>query len=230
MIAVDTLVPGITATHDVLGHRLSRAAAARPDIRHPRDQYPPIDTFLASASRHNAAVLAVVVPAVRKRLPDGEERAKDFIRESKQLEVELAEVKAKLYGSTYAIRHRWDDIWADVRRAFDRTWRLERELVEALAEHRQEGDPDWGERLYHAELHAPTRPHPYVPHGGLRGKVARTVALHIDHFWDTAEGRMIPEPVRPHDRTHEGLLAQYLLADPHLPEEMERRNRLDQPE
>jgi hypothetical protein len=98
---------------------------------------------------------------------------------------------------------------------------LERELVDAVAATRHDDDPDWGERLYHAELHAPTRPHPYVWHRGLRGRMARTVALRIDRFWDTAEGRMIPEPVKAHDRGHDGKVTQYLLADPHLEDEEE---------
>jgi hypothetical protein len=219
MTAVDTLVPGMNATHDVLRHRLSKAARARPDRPHPRDHYRAIDTFLASASRHNAALLEVLVPAVRERLPVGEARADEFVHQVKQLEVELAQVKAKLYGSTYAIRRGWRSIWKDVRREFDATWRLERALIKELARHRQDGDPDWGERIYHAELHAPTRPHPFVPHRGLRGWIARRVALRVDRFWDATEGRMIPEPVHPHDRDHDGRLTQYLLADPHVPEE-----------
>ena len=220
MTAVDTLVSGTNATHDVLRRRLSMAASASPDRRHPRDHYRAIDTFLASACRHQAAVLDVVVPAVRQLVPDGKERAHEFVHQDKELEVALAQVKAKLYGSSYAIRRSWPSIWDDVRREFGATWRLERELVEELDLHRQDGDPDWGERLCHAELHAPTRPHPFVPHSGLPGRIARTVALRVDRFWDAAEGRMIPEPVHhPRDRDHEGRLTQYLLADPHLREE-----------
>jgi hypothetical protein len=218
MTAMDTLVPGMSETHRVLDERLIRAAAARPDVRHVRDQYPAIDTFLASASRHYGAVLEVLVPAVRRRLPDGDERAREFVHQCKELEVALTQVKAKLYGSTYAIRRSWDSIWDDVRTEFDRTWVFERELVEDVAATRHDDDPDWGERLYHAQLHAPTRPHPYVWHRGLRGRMARTVALRIDRFWDTAEGRMIPEPVKAHDRDHDGKVTQYLLADPHIEE------------
>ncbi len=217
---MDTLVPGMYSAHDVLRHRLSQAAVASPDPRHPRDHYSAIDTFLASSSRHQGAVLEVVVPAVRRRVPDGKERAHEFLHQDKKLELALAQVKAKLYGSTYATRRSWPSIWDDVRREFEAIWRLERELSEQLELHRQDGDPDWGERVYHAELHAPTRPHPFVPHGGLPGRVARTLALRVDRFWDVTEGRMIPEPVHHlHDRDHDGRLTQYLLADPHLPEE-----------
>jgi hypothetical protein len=98
---------------------------------------------------------------------------------------------------------------------------MEQALVEDIAAARRADDPDYGEELYHAELHAPTRPHPYIPHQGTSGKVARAVALRIDRFWDAAEGRMIPEPLHHHDRSHDGKLTQYLLADPHLPEEAE---------
>jgi hypothetical protein len=216
---VDTLVPGSTATHDVLAKRLSHAAATRPDATHARDQFPASDTFLASASRHNAAVLAVIVPAVRSRVPDGDVRAREYIQQSKRLEVALAQVKAKLYGSSYAVRRSWESVWDDVRREFEATWRLEKAIVNELAEHRQPDDPDWGVELYHGELHAPTRPHPYVPHQGLRGKLAQKVALRVDRFWDATEGRMIPEPVHPHDRAHDGRFAQYFLADPHLPDD-----------
>lgn len=216
---MDTLVPGINATHDVLQDRLETAASTVPEPGDPRARYPVTDTFLASASRHQAAVLAALVPQVRKRLADGHERSRAFIRQSRRFEVSLAQVKAKLYGSTYAVRRSWDSIWSDVRREFDATWKLEQEMLTELAEHRQDGDPDFGELLYRAELRAPTRPHPYVPHQGIGGRVARSVALRIDRFWDTTEGRMLPEPVRHHDRGHDGKVAQYFLADPHLPED-----------
>ena len=40
----------------------------------------------------------------------------------------------------------------------------------------------------------------------------------VDSFWDTAEGRMAPEPNRP-QKKKPGLLGQYLLADPRFDEE-----------
>lgn len=221
MTAVDTLVPGMTATHDALAERLAAAATARPDLdpTHARDQYGPTDTFLASASRHNAAVHQVLIPAVRHRLPDGAVRARDYVHQSKRLEIALAQVKAKLYGSTYAVRRSWASVWDDVNRESEATWLMEKELSDSLAEQLGPDEPDLGERLYDAELHAPTRPHPYVPHQGVAGRMARRVALQVDRFWDTTEGRMIPEPVKHHDREHDGRFAQYFLADPHLPED-----------
>ena len=111
---MDTLVPGLRVTHQMLVERLDLASVARPttDPQHPRDQYPAIDTFLASASRHNAATLAVVVPAVRSHVADGAERAHDFVAQSRRFEVALSQVKAKLYGSSYAVRRPWESIWS----------------------------------------------------------------------------------------------------------------------
>lgn len=218
---MDTLVPGMNATHGVLADRLEIAAATRPDPRHARDQYPATDTFLASASRHLAAVNAVLVPAARRRLPDGQEKAREFIHQSKRFELALSQVKAKMYGSTYAIRRPWDSIWDDVRQEFEATRQMEHELAREIEDHPADSEEHLADRLYDAELHAPTRPHPYLPHQGIRGRVARKLALRVDRFWDSAEGRMVPEPIKHHDRSHDGRLTQYLLADPHLPDDEE---------
>ena len=55
-----------------------------------------------------------------------------------------------------------------------------------------------------------------MTHTGMAGTVARRVFAVADRFWDTAEGRVVPEPVRPPPRRHDSLLAQYLVADPLL--------------
>ena len=55
-----TLAHDLDSIHHDLGHRLSLASSARPDVRHPRDHYTAIDTFLAAASRHNAAMVDAI--------------------------------------------------------------------------------------------------------------------------------------------------------------------------
>lgn len=210
-----TLMHDLESIHRDLAHRLAQASSARPDARHPRDHYGAIDTFLAVASRHNAGMIDAIAPLVH-RLPDGHDLAVDFVHASRRYEETLAQVKAKLYGSTYAVRRSWPSIWVDVRREFDAVVTLERRLVEALRD--EPAEDDLATRLHHATLRSPTRPHPFIPHDGVVGHVARMVARRIDRFWDSAEGRMVPEPVRHHDRDHQGKITQYLLADPHLPE------------
>ena len=44
-------------------------------------------------------------------------------------------------------------------------------------------------------------------------------AVRVDRLWDTTKGRMIPGPVKPHDRSHDRRIAQYFLVDPHLPDD-----------
>ncbi len=216
-----TLVHDLDSIHHDLGRRLSRAAGARPDVSHPRDHYIAIDTFLAAASRHNAAMVDAIAPLVR-HLPDGHDLAHEFLAASRSYEESLAQVKAKLYGSTFAVTRPWPAIWEEVRHELDVVMDLERRLAEALLAEDPEDGEDLGTRLHDAELGAPTRPHPWIPHQGAVGHLARAVARRIDLFWDSAEGRMVPEPVRHHDREHQGPLTQYLLADPHLPEDEEQ--------
>lgn len=216
----DLLNRSITATHDALDNRLETALAQHPTLANPREHYPATDTFLASSSRHLAAVNDVLVPTVRHRLHDGSRLAHEFSRQCRHLEAALARIKAKLYGSAYAVSTPWTEVWSDVRREFDHTMSMEHDLVNSLAEQLDEQEiHDLVDRLYRAEQKAPTRPHPYVPHLGVPGRVARRVCRQVDRFWDTTEGRMIPEPIRVHDRDHQGRLTQYLLADPHLGED-----------
>lgn len=215
----DLLESNVTATHEVLGTRLSTAEFRRPDAFHPRDRYPSTDTFLSSTSRHVAATNEVLVAAVRRHLPDGADKARELTTRSRRLEKAMAQTKAKLYGGAQAIHRPWADIWSDLHRDFDAFTQLERDLVhELVATTATDFRAHLSDRIYRAELRAPTRPHPFVPHRGLLGRMARRVCLQVDHFWDAAEGRMIPEPVKPHDRSQDGLLMQYLLADPHMSE------------
>ena len=212
-----TLAHDLESIHHDLAHRLALAADARPDGRHPRDHYVAIDTFLAAASRHDAAMVGSIAPLVR-HLPGGERLGHDFLAASRSYEESLAQVKAKLYGSTFAVDRPWTEVWRDVRHDLEVVWALERQLAAVLLAAEPDDPRDLGTLLHRAELASPTRPHPWIPHQGTVGRLARAVARRVDRFWDAAEGRMVPEPVRHHDREHQGPLTQYLLADPHLDE------------
>lgn len=216
----DTLSTSIKVTHTILGARLDRAETSEPTRERPRNRFPATDTFLASASRHIGAINAALAPEVEKHLPDGTEAACELVRRSKRLEDAMFQAKSKLYGSTYAIRRPWASIWADVHERFEELMQLEEELVARLVDATEETfRAGLTDRIYRAELNAPTRPHPHLPHRGIRGRLARRVALGVDRFWDQAEGRMIPEPVQVHDHSHDGKLTQYLLAHVEVPEE-----------
>lgn len=234
---MDALLTDIRESHRLIEERLARARASRgsPDPGHPRDEYPDIDTFLATASRYYTALSQVLVPAARTRLPDGHVRAKAFLTQTRHLALALNQAKAKLYGSVYAVNRSWTAVWDDVERELVTIAPMELALAEDLDKHRQDGDPDWSTVLHRAEIKAPTRPHPHLPQQGIAGSVARMLSRRVDSFWDTAEGRMAPEPVVHHDRDAQGPLTQWLLADPHLdswagpPDRMHRRPEADAP-
>ena len=125
--------------------------------------------------------------------------------------------KAKLYGSSFAARVPWSVVWHQVEDEFAAFWELEESLANELAAASPDDTDRLAERLYRSEKRMPTRPHPHLPHLGISGRTTRAVARRVDGFWDTAEGRMTPEPVRP-PRDRSGLMARYLLADPHVEE------------
>jgi hypothetical protein len=185
----------------------------------PRKGYEEIDTFLAMASRHLGAVDAVLLPAVRRHAPEGQQLVHDYVHAEKELEIMLAHVKARAYGSSYEAGHSWPDVWADVDSTLDRHHAAEAALAIALTDVLDPAALDaTTEALLRAESTAPTRPHPYAPHTGVAGQVSRRVMHAVDAFWDATEGRMIPEKEH-RERGRPGRFTQYFLADPRFDEE-----------
>jgi hypothetical protein len=218
MIAESTLVRSTEQTHRSLAAGLETAAAMRQVPGEPRKGFETADTFLAATSRHLNAVESVLLPVAHKRLDDSSP-VHDFVTASKGLESALVDAKGREYGSAYAVTMRWPEVWDAVRSHLEDEHRAERTLAERLSEVLDDGEADdLAARLEHAEPGAPSRPHPHAPHLGARGRVARRVLHAVDAFWDTAEGRMVPEPERP-ARKKPGLLGQYLLADPRFDED-----------
>lgn len=217
--ASTALDKSLEARHERLRGLLERARSAPHNEIGSRDRVRETDAFLAAASRHVAALAAVLLPQVRKHLPDGRERSRELITTTRELEVAMNLVKARLYGATYAVHRSWPQVWDHVNEPFEATLAMERTLVDRLKEHlsEQEGE-ELADRLHEAAEHSPTRPHPFLPYQGPIASVARRLAAHIDAFWDTAEGRMFPEPPHPRHRTG-SKLEQYLLGDPQFDEE-----------
>jgi hypothetical protein len=208
----DSLAMTVEATHRSLEDRL--AAARAPDRNRPRDT---TDIFLAATSRHLAAVEAVLVPPVRKRVPDGVPLSEEYLGLARELEQTLTLVKARLYGEAHAIHLSWPLLWGAVERQVSEHNRLELRLVDALIRYDEPGDLDGlAQRVFDAETRGPTRPHPHLPHTGIGSLVARRLWAVADRFWDSAEGRVIPKPVHPVPHRHDSLLAQYLVGDPHF--------------
>ncbi|RYP87691.1 hypothetical protein EKO23_04640 [Nocardioides guangzhouensis] len=219
MSTVDVLRRSVEHTHENLAARLEGARTTAPAPGQPRKPYEDIDTFLAIASKHLGAVDAVLLPAVRRNVKEGGHLVHDYVHAEKELEIALAHVKARAYGSTYEAKHAWPEVWSDVGTSLAGHRGAELALAGALTDALAPAElDDVTERLQNAEAGAPTRPHPYAPHTGLAGSVSRRVMHAVDAFWDTAEGRMAPEPEPPRHKKP-GLLAQYLLADPRFDED-----------
>ena len=215
----NTLVVTVEATHQSLQQRLDEATRARRGAEHPRQARSRVNAFLAATSRHLAAVDEALVPEVARRMPEGRERVKDYLHEARLLEQALVRLKARLYGELHMAHVPWVQVWGDVRRALTGHNEKEVELVRDLT---ADLDPDGcqalADRVYRAELRAPTRAHPYLPHRGFFGHTARRVWAAADRFWDTAENREVPPPVRPQpkDHSHDSLLTQYLVGEPRM--------------
>ena len=216
---LDALHSHILFTHEHLGARLDRASAMLYTPDRPRKAAEHIDTLLADTAKHLAAVDAVLLPAVRRVHHDGSRVVHDYLHTARELELALAHVKAREYGSVYDVSRSWRAVWADVAAAMRRQQEAERGLADRLAAGL---DPmaltALADHLHAAAVSAPSRPHPYAPHTGVSGSVARRVLHLVDSFWDTTEGRMVPDPVRP-PHGPPGRLTQYLLADPRFDEE-----------
>jgi hypothetical protein len=205
--------------HDELAGRLAHARSiiARPEQT--RRGCAPIDQFNAGTSRHLHAVDEALLPAVSAHCEGGAQLVHDYLPAAKHLEVLLFHVKAHEYGSTWETSHEWPTLWGEVEEALATQEEKEEDLVEHLAE---EASDDVlllvAERITAAERKAPSRPHPYLPHTGLPGKVVRLVARPVDAVWDKVEGRSVGGP-KPPPHKKPGLLGQYLLGDPRFPEE-----------
>jgi hypothetical protein len=217
---VNRLVVTIEATHQSLQQRLdavTRSGSRR--LRRPREIYSRTDAFLAATSRHLAAVDEVLVPAAAHRLPDGPQRVRHYLQQARLLEQAMVRLKGRLYGEQHAAYQPWAEVWEEVREDLHRHNETERALVGDLAEVLDEADSDeLAEHVYRAEVKAPTRAHPYSPHTGLAGLVARRLWALADRFWDTAQARAVPPPVRPpsKEHSHDSLIAQYLVGEPLL--------------
>lgn len=221
MVAAHTLVESTEQTHRSLTASLDEVAAMRRVPGQPRKGFERADTFLSSASRHLNAVESVLLPVAQKRIDDDGELVHDYVRACKDLETALFTAKSREYGSAYAVTMRWEDVWSAIRERLELQHRLERELAERLSSELPDRDEsELVDRLHEVEPGAPSRPHPHAPHLGTKGRVARRLLHTVDSFWDTAEGRMVPEPEHA-PRKKPGLMAQYLLADPRFDEDEE---------
>ena len=218
-MSVNPLVVTIEATHESLAQRLAEARhVGQMTTTAHRERFVRTDAFMSGASRHLAAVEDVLLDAGHQD-PETREAADAYLHAARDLEHALALVKARLYGEVHAAHLTWPEVWDGVAHALERHNAQESALVQLVVRALDERESAaLAERVYRAELHAPTRAHPYIPHHGRVGHLARRLWALADRFWDTAEGRSVPRLVykKPREHGHDSLMGQYLLGEPHF--------------
>jgi hypothetical protein len=202
----------IIGPHDQIQDMMTAAKEGSPVFGDPRRLFALTDTFLATLSRHLAAVEDVVYPELRKRVPDGRPVAAEQIHLSRQMELVMRMIEGTFYGDAYAIAVPRVVLWDDIAAQFDEHDTAEKDVVRWLEEAiDQEQQEHLAAAFAKAVEHAPTRPHPYSPHSAVLGRLSHRLWALADRALDTMDGRIIPtQPPKVHGRP-DSLLTQYLL-------------------
>lgn len=155
-----------------------------------RERHGLVDSFLADSSRHVIALQAILVGTARRKLGDSSSR--ELARACHQLQLALRAMHARHWGSSQLM----GVPWCDIRRSVDESMELLLAAEASVSAQLQALlQPDEVARicgrLADAEMHAPTRPHPYLPHRGIGGRLAHRAAARSDAFWDGVQGRVI---------------------------------------
>lgn len=215
MSANTCLAESVKSTHDGLVERLEQARHVPMEKATVRRGSPSIDGLLSRTSAHMHAVDEVLVPAAR--LAHAGEAMRDYRRASRRLGVSVAHAKAHEFGSSYERGVPWTVVWDELGQALA----AERAAEEAMVSEMESADlgsfQALTDQMAKFESTAPSRPHPYLPHRGPMGHMMRRVMSPIDRWWDHAEGRFVPEVVRPHRAL--GLIGQYVTGTPHMKDE-----------
>jgi hypothetical protein len=211
--------------HERVDDLLSTLSEAHPTNAEPRRILELADTFMATTSRHLAAVDETLLPVARRCHPDGHDLIIGYVAQARELEQTLHAVKASIYGDVNARRLHADTLLTQARQLLGEHHELESVLVDGVISSLPDEElGDLAERLRHTEEHAPTRPHPYTPHTGLLGRAVSRIWSVVDGFWDSAEGRVIPHRARPPHPRRNSLLTRYMLGAPRF-DETEQRPR-----
>ena len=207
----------VLGPHPRLDALAADVAGAHPTNDEPRRIRELADTFMATMSRHLAAVDDTLLPVARGHLDGGHDLVSAYVAQARELEQGLHAVKARMYGDVNAKRLHGDTLWTDVRRLLAEHESHEGVLVDAVAASLSDDDlTDLAQRLQHNEENAPTRPHAYTPHTGLLGRLVHRAWSMADRFWDHAEARVIPHRVRPPHPRQDSPLSQYFRGTPHF--------------
>ena len=165
-------------------------------------------------SAHVAAGQRAVHRAARQ-LPGVTRLALDRARAADhELEIVLRRAEQRFSGDSLAAQLDGTRLERDLRLALDRHALAECELVTALADRLDDNLIDDVSASYDGALrHAPTRPHPHVPHRGLLGAVAFRVDAMRDRVMDTMDARHVPSPRTERQPRTAGRWTRYVMGE-----------------
>ena len=202
--------------HEALCRRLDEAGRVGATSMDPRSAAPPYDLLLSALSEHVAVMERVVHPELR-RLGD-ERRAQALTALAAELVRAMRGMEQHLYGDARAPRESLPELHARLLALLGRHAEVEEA---ALRDAEAVMDVDERQRLADllekAARHAPTRPHPHVPHTPWLVPLAFTLSAYWDDALDAMDVRQVsgrrrrsPKPV--------GMWGSYLLGAGMRPE------------
>jgi hypothetical protein len=152
---------------------------------------------IAWLSTHLGAVERVVYPAAQRRLPDGPARVVAQLRTDHRLHEAAYRLDRYTTGDVHLGGASRADLVDAVRRSLDEHEAGELALLDDLCAALEPAEQtDLAERMARTLLRSPTRPHPNVHHGRMRG-VALWAEGIVDRTRDLLDSRVVPTPRRP---------------------------------
>jgi hypothetical protein len=172
------------------------------------------DAEVATLGGHLAAVEAVLYPVARRHLAGGRAAVAAQQRLDRRIERLMRLIEGRFYGDAYAIDMKVEQLQDQLAQLVEVSRRTELDLARRLdrtltTAHRAAVADSFAAAM----AHAPTRPHPYLPHSMGLGKLSFRVSALWDRALDVMDNRTVPgttPPRRPKRRLT--LWDRYVLA------------------
>ena len=169
----------------------------------PRVAHQPLDAAIGVLSQHLAATESVLLPALRRWLPDGHTRAATLVGHDRELEQALRLIEQRIYGDMLAPEGTVEELRAGLADLLAAHAGAEQAAVAELE--RRCGPARCGSvlaQLRAADGHGPTRPHPHLLGSRMLGHLALAALSLWDRVLDEMDGRTVPDsrPRRPRRR------------------------------
>lgn len=219
-VRAHSVAHAVLAPHHEITELFTDARVAAPTQDDPRKPFAHCDTFLATLSRHLAAVEDIVFPEARRRMTRGPRLVAQHVRLTRGLELTMRALEGSFYGDSYYPADVRDLLWERMDQLLTMHDDAERSLVVTLSERLTQPEQralivKYGD----AVETAPTRPHPYSPHSTWLSPAQHRLWAIADRAMDSMDNRIIPSARKRPRADPESLLSQYLTGAPQFREE-----------